>query len=176
MPFPLHTLIPFCKSFYQSVNTKMESNMNSSIILLLYWFTSNIIALKIYQSNVGFQNEKVISGLFYKKQTRQNIILSQNMTICVRFNFKRLSHLSQIIAIKNSNSQNDPNFLRIRARYPESWINFGNSEHGTGSKSSWILHDPKLNSYSIWETYKWHHICFSFLKMNSFISLVKVRT
>ena len=145
------------------------------IILLLFCFTSNIIALKIYQSNISYQDENVVSGLYYKKEIEQNVIFSQSLTTCVRFNFKRLRDSSRIIVIRNSNSQIYPDFLRMYARYPQTWINFGNHEHGIGSKASWILRDPATNSYLIWRTNKWHHICFSYSKSNSFVSFVKVR-
>ena len=60
-------------------------------------------------------------------------------------------------------------------RYPETWFKFGNSNKGNGFKGSWILFDPLENDYLTWRLNKWHHICFSYSKQTSHISLVRVR-
>ena len=62
----------------------------------------------------------------------------------------------------------------LYAQYPETWFLFGNSNQGKGYKGSWILYDPVENSYMTWRLNKRHHICFSYSKQTSHISLVKV--
>ena len=64
---------------------------------------------------------------------------------------------------------------RIYAKYPQTWLNFGNDENGTGYKSSWILRDLHKDTYLMWKTDTWHHICFSYSKPTSNVTLIKVR-
>ena len=66
-------------------------------------------------------------------------------------------------------------FQRIYAKYPQTWLNFGNDENGTGYKSSWILRDLHKDTYLMWKTDTWHHICFSYSKPTSNVTLIKVR-
>ena len=142
-----------------------------AILYILHYLISSENALKIYKST----NMAKISGLQYKKDGQENVILSHSLTTCIRFEFKRLSqsHLARILTIKNSKSQDIyPNFLRIYARYPETWMSFGNDELGTGYKSSWILKDIFIDSYLIWEINKWHHICFAYFKSKSEVILI----
>ena len=64
---------------------------------------------------------------------------------------------------------------RIYAKYPQTWLNFGNDENGTGYKSSWILRDLHKDTYLMWKIDTWHHICFSYSKPTSKVTLIKVR-
>ena len=66
-------------------------------------------------------------------------------------------------------------FQRIYAKYPQTWLNFGNDENGPGYKSSWILRDLHKDTYLMWKTDTWHHICFSYSKPTSKVTYIKVR-
>ena len=92
---------------------------------------TNGIALKIYESNVESNQEKIITGLRYKRQENENPRLTNSLTTCVRFNLKRLGNLnnpgysndlSPIIIIPSETYY----FLGIVAGYPESWLVFEN--------------------------------------------------
>ena len=92
----------------------------------------NAIALKIYESNVAREGEKIVTGLHYKRQENENPILSNSITICFRLNLKRLGSLNRpgfndnptpLIIIPSSK---ETWFLYIVAGYPESWIIFFN--------------------------------------------------
>ena len=142
---------------------------------------TNGIALKIYESNVESNQEKIITGLRYKRQENENPILTNSLTTCVRFNLKRLGNLnnpgysnnwSPIIIIPSETYY----FLGIVAGYPESWLVFENYNHGNIIKIFKVLLDPVSDSYLIWKLFTWHHICFSYSEQNSQIRFVKVNS
>ena len=135
-------------------------------------------ALKILKSQVELDENPRISGLYFIRETSKSLILSNSLTCCVRFNFQRLgeSHLAGILTIHNSKSNAEfPDFLRIYAKYPYTWLNFGNDESGAGFKSSWLLEDTFKDTYFFWRTNIWHHICFSYAKSTSHVILIKVK-
>ena len=70
--------------------------MKSCGVLLFCCFVYDSTAIKMYQSDVLIFQDDIISGLFYKKQVEENVTLSKSMTICVRFDIERLSHLANI--------------------------------------------------------------------------------
>ena len=41
---------------------------------------TNVIALKIYESNVASKGENIITGLHYKRQGNENPILTNSLT------------------------------------------------------------------------------------------------
>ena len=150
--------------------------MKKFIFFLNLWFSSNVIALKIYRSNSISQDEKVFSGLFYKRKPEEKFTSSNNFTVCIRFTLKRLSvdESAKLIVIENTKYEK---FFNLYAQYPATWFHFGNlAKHGRGLKASWILYDHTMKSYLVWSMHKWHHTCFSFSKSNSYISFVKVRS
>ena len=132
----------------------------------------NAIALKIYESNVAIGMEKIITGLHYKGQENENPILTNSLTTCIRLNLKRLGNYNNrgyrnnpapLVVIPSSN---ETYFLAIMAGYPVSVIYLNGRNV--------FLHDPVSNSNLIWKLYTWHHICFSYSKINSEIRFVKV--
>ena len=79
--------------------------MKALIKLTFLVLLSNVIALKIFKSTKNDNNEKMISGLHYKSKV-DNIrpVLSNSLTICIRFNIKRYGtkkNPAQILEIKN---------------------------------------------------------------------------
>ena len=143
-------------------------NMNSSFFTLLMCLIPTTISLKIYKSKLVVPNIEMISGLVYKKNIQQNIFVSNNFATCVRVKMKRLAldKSAIILLIEDSNNKK---FLKLFARYPATWFKFGNPY-----LSSWIIYDPALNDYGLWNINTWHHICFSYRKLDSYTSFVKV--
>ena len=148
----------------------MKGLMKLTFLMLF----SNVIALKMFSSKDNDDEENVISGLRYKsKQDEKRPVLSNSLTVCIRFNIKRLGswrNLASIIQIGNEKFY----LFWFVAQYPESWIGLGNSNHGKESVIGRILYDPKRKSYPMWKLYVWHHICMSYSKKSSHISFVKV--
>ena len=149
--------------------------MKGLIKLTFLILLSNVIALKMFSSKDNDDEENVISGLHYKsKQDEKRPVLSNSLTVCIRFNIKRLGswrNFASIFQIGNEKFS----FLWFGAQYPESWIALGNSNHEKESVMGRILYDPKRKSYPMWKLYVWHHICMSYSKKSSHISFVQVR-
>ena len=150
--------------------------MEALIKMTLFVFLSNAIALKMFKSNDNDNGENVISGLHYKrKQDGKMPVLSNSLTVCVRFNIKRYGihgkNIAQILEIRNKRFL----ILGIRAGYPRSWLTLGNSNHEDEFNFWRMLYDPKRKSYPLWKLFIWHHICFSYSKQSSYISFVQVR-
>ena len=147
---------------------RKRMNMNAFTKILLVFLISDIISLKIYKSNVELSNVKLIAGLTYKKDIKQNICLSSDFTICIRAKLRRLAYDDSAMLLLIENSKNT-RFLKLFARYPATWFKFGNP-----NLLSWILRDTWRNSYLIWKIEKWNHICFSYSDSNAYINFVKV--
>ena len=149
--------------------------MEALVKLTFFILLSNAIALKMFKSIDNDTGENVISGLRYKgKQDEKMPVLSNSLTVCIRFNIKRYGfwgNLGQILTIRNKKSI----FFEILARYPKAWLILGNSNHGKEFTFWRMLYDPKRKSYPMWKLYVWHHVCFSYSKQNSHISFVQVR-
>ena len=149
--------------------------MKALVKLTFFILVSNAIALKMFKNNNNDTGEKVISGLKYKgKQDEKMPVLSNSLTVCIRFNIKRYGvrkNRGQILTLGNRKFI----FLEILARYPKGWLVLGNSNHGNEFTFWRMLYDPKRKSYPMWKLYNWHHICFSYSKQTSHISFVQVR-
>ena len=147
----------------------MKGLMKLTFLILF----SNVIALKMFSSKDNDDEENIISGLHYKsKQDEKRPVLSNSLTVCIRFNIKRLGswrNFATIFQIGNEKFS----FFSLVAQYPESWIGLGNSNHETWFGR--ILYDPKRKGYPMWKLYIWHHICMSYSKKSSHISFVQVR-
>ena len=149
--------------------------MKALVKLTFFILLSNAIALKMFKNNNNDTGKKVISGLKYKgKQDEKMPVLSNSLTVCIRFNIKRYGvrkNRGQILTLGNRKFI----FLEILARYPKGWLVLGNSNHGNEFTFWRMLYDPKRKSYPMWKLYNWHHICFSYSKQTSHISFVQVR-
>ena len=144
------------------------------IYLLCFLFGCNT-TIKIFESTVHLEVENIISGLRYKRPNDKKVMLSNSLTVCIRFNLKRLGYGESVklFAIGSSKVKDEPSFSQISVD-PITWFEYGNQELGCGYKSSWILRDPAKNSYLIWKPVYWHHICFAYSKPNFHVSFVKV--
>ena len=149
--------------------------MKGLIKLTFLILLSNVIALKMFSSKDNDDEENVISGLRYKsKQDEKQPVLSNSLTVCIRFNIKRLGSWRNFALIFQIGNEKFT-FFSLVAQYPESWIVLGNSNHEEESSIGRILYDPKRKGYPMWKLYIWHHICMSYSKKNSHISFVQVR-
>ena len=149
--------------------------MKAIIKLTFLVLLSNVIALKIFKSNKNDNGEKIMSGLHYKSKVDDTMpVLSNSLTICIRFNIKRygtkMKNPAQILEIENKIFT----LLGLRATYPTSTL-FWTKSNSKDKILRW-LYDPKRRmSYPMWKLYTWHHVCYSYSKKNSHISFVRVR-
>ena len=147
--------------------------MGFFIRFTLIFLLSRCIALQVYNSNNVDINKKIVSGLHFKNNIEENIISGNSLTVCIRLKISKLAqdNSARLILIQNTKSE----FFHLRAKYPETWFTFGNTNFGRGFQASWILYDPLRNSYLLWRLNKWHHICFSYSKQDSRVGFVMVR-
>ena len=102
----------------------MQTFTKLSFLILM----TNSIALKIYESNVASKQEKIITGLQYKRQENESPNFANSLTTCVRFNLKRLGPINNPGHIWNPTplivipASKKCWFLAILAGYPNSRI------------------------------------------------------
>ena len=138
---------------------------------LILLFISSCFSLKLYKSNLPFLNESENSGLHYTNE-HEGFTFSNSITFCLRFKYQRLFKDPKILLIQEPHANN--NFLMLNAQYPHTWFHFGNVYYES-ARSNWILKDPVKNNFNIWYANKWQHLCISYSKLTSYISVVKVR-
>ena len=134
--------------------------------------------IKIYRSTLHIFDENAVSGLHFFNDFNYNNF-SNSLSACVRFNYKRLAGSfaygrSRIFHFPNQDFKETffKAFVALSAEYPGTWFHLGNYERNN-SYSNWILLEPHGN-HDIWNAFNWHHLCFSFEKSQSFVSIVKV--
>ena len=148
----------------------MEVLLKLTFFILL----SNVVSLKMFKSNDNDNGENVISGLHYKsKQDEKWPALSNSLTVCIRFNIKRLGVYGNPALFLIGNTKLP--FFQLFAHYPQSWLVLGNINNGNEFSFWRMLYDPKRKSYPMWRLYKWNHVCMSYSKKSSHISFVQVR-
>ena len=132
--------------------------------------------IKIFESTVHLEVENIVSGLRYQSPHDAKVTLSNSLTICIRFNLKRLGHSGSAkpFVIRNSNSKDKRSFSQLSVD-PIAFFEFGNHDLGAGYYAGWILRGPGKHSFRIWRTDYWHNICFAYSKPTFHVSFVKVR-
>ncbi len=133
--------------------------------------------IKVYTSTAPLNDEQVLSGLLLQDNT-SNIELTQlpGLSICVRFNFKRLLDSKSVLYRIESGEleQQSWKFANFVIGYSASSIGFG-KDH-IGSVPSWIITEKdNHDDFSLWSPNKWHHVCMSYERFDSYISVVMVR-
>ena len=129
----------------------------------------NGLNLNVYQSTLNLlESQKSLSGLYFQN-TDTTTLQFNSLSVCIRFNFKKLGkgNDARIFAFDWPESPKD--FVYMYARYPATWMTFGLYPTAYGA---YIIGEG--DNYNIWATQRWHHICLSFDKKSSKISLVKV--
>ena len=118
------------------------------ILAIFLQFLRFANSLEIYKSTVPLGENEMISGLHYQKSADQkNVVLTNSITVCLRFNFKRLSsgNKARIFAIANpyvpKPGEWTKDFLYMYARYPATWFNFGYMEKGNGYFTGRVFKD-----------------------------------
>ncbi len=132
--------------------------------------------LKVYQSTAPLSNDKVLSGLTLLPPEGSNFILKDmpGITICCRFNFKRLVFLKSFVMMIQPPGNPAPWELAFFfAGYQMSFMGFGNSD-SRGSVPSWIMKDKEEEDFLTWTANRWHHICYAYTATTSWIQLIKV--
>ena len=126
----------------------------------------------VYKSSLTSLKTDNISGLHYLKEPNQTTpSKSVSFTVCVRINYKSLLD-AHVLFFHNKQAPYNA-FLWLPAMYPTTWWGFGNFEKGKRAYSNWILKDPERNDFFTWTTTHWHHVCISYDKNSSVLSLVK---
>ena len=151
----------------------MLNKMKALIKLTFLVLLPNVIALKFFKSNKNDIGEKIISGLHYKsKYDDKRPVLSNSLTVCVRFNIERYGvrkNPAQILWLGYKQL-----FFGLRVNYPLSGMILVNSNNGNEFSFFRLLYDSKRKNYPMWKVHIWHHVCFSYSNQNSHISFVKV--
>ena len=88
---------------------------------LVIIFIGTCLSLKIYRSNVPI-GKSGLSGLKYI-HSNQNVMSTNSLTVCGRFNYKRLGTKSVIFDLDDNLATS---YLSLSMGYPYSFINFGN--------------------------------------------------
>ena len=146
--------------------------MSFSVFALLLYLLPTICGLNVYQSTVSLiESKSLVSGLHFQT-TAMTTIHSNSLTVCIRFNFKRLGlgNEARIFAFDWPGSSKD--FLYMYARYPQTWMSLGHYEDPTAF-GGYIISENY--NYNVWATNRWHHLCLSFEEKATKIILVKVR-
>ena len=141
--------------------------------LCILIFITTTSALKIYRSSLPISNTSGLSGLKYKNEPNKNIDFNDGLTACARFNYKKLGKKSRLFDFGKEGGYTK-DFLWFRIGYPATWFGFGNKKEGKGYVSSWVLQDPKTESYNIWYANRWHHVCIAFDAKRSHLAVIKV--
>ena len=85
---------------------------------------------------------------------------NKGLTVCGRFYFLRFPQFLLRIG-----TEEDP-FVRFYAKYDQSYFEL--------AKRWFVVQDIQENSYHIWKTNIWNHICLSFERTTMRINFVKV--
>ena len=134
--------------------------MLSKVTLLLGYFLTPALAIKVYQSS-KIPNPFFPIGLKLIAKSETNFTLG--LTICGRFNYELLSKESNLFWI--GTSYNDL-FIWSFMGYKETFIGFG------GHNS--VVKDGDDN-FLLWGPNRWHHICLAYDRPTAHLLFVKVR-
>ena len=122
-------------------------------------------AIAIYESEEALNATDPFAGLkFIRNSTKQDSDFTQGVTFCVRFNFNRLSDGSTIFSVENPGR---PLAVLAFAGYQETFLFFGGM--------NWIVKDPESQTFRLWTTNKWHHMCLGYDRNSSFLTLIRVK-
>ena len=131
------------------------------------------LALKVYQSNLAIINEKDTAGLHLLPQYKSIQFTNHSFSGCIRFNYKRL-YKTVVLLISDANcskctSEPSHPFFYLPAAYPNHLSFWGIGRYDLPSEpwASYLTNTP-------WITQIWNHLCMSFNKVSSHISVVKV--
>ena len=103
---------------------------------------------------------------------------AQDITLCLRFNFKVLGNYgdARLITIEDwADEPGDPEFslMWFGTMYPVSFFGFGYPRTYT-SFNNWLLKDPVTESFQVWTPNQWSHVCFSYDSQTAYVRMVKV--
>ena len=128
---------------------------------LILIMINNCLSLKIYHS-IG--SESGISGLKFINPN-QNVASTNSLTVCGRFNYKKLGAESVIF----------DNIIWLQMRYPLTFIYFGDwREKNNPVYANYIVQNPNTQDFSVWYTNKWHHLCMAYDSKTNYITFVMV--
>ena len=143
------------------------------LILLLSFIKSvHPRTISLFESTAPVSDNQVLSGLSLISDN-VNVKLSEKpgFSLCARFNFKRLlKGKSMIVRI---GTVEDWFLTFLFPGYHASFTAFGNWDENR-SAPGWILQEKSADTFMLWSTNQWHHICMSYMTSTSHITYVKV--
>ena len=136
--------------------------MKFPTIIVGYIFISLLIkcqAIIVYKSLESIESDEPFSGLrLIPTSVSKSSNFTHGLSFCARFNYRRLGW-------------NSYTFFTL-VPYKFIWLPMGNTEtFFFFGKMNWILKDS--DSFRIWSTNKWHHICVSFDRISFNLKVVK---
>ena len=124
---------------------------------------NSCLSLKIYHS---IASESEISGIKFINPN-QNVTFTNSLTVCGRFNYKKLGAESVIF----------DSIIWLQMRYHLSFLFFGDwREKNNPIFASYILQNPNTQDFRIWYPNKWHHLCLAYDSQTNHITLVMVNS
>ena len=115
-------------------------------------FLKTSFSLIVYKSNEPLQSITPFSGITaFENTVKKSTNFERGISICVRFNYQKLTSESWVFV--------RPHLTRLFAGYAESFLFFGGK--------NWIVKE-------VWVPNTWHHICLSYDRETSHLSLIKV--
>ena len=139
--------------------------MRKLIILIIISVTARYsFPLKVFRSQLPIESTEGVAGLHYLKQNNENASFANNMTFCLRYNYKRiLKRWTEVWFIGQTGKVPDDlsnALMDIVANYPNSWwLLAGNW---------WLLHKK-------FYTHQWQHMCIAYDKDKNSLTVIKVK-
>lgn len=106
--------------------------------------------MKAYQSILPVRDDNADAGIeFDANSAIKSTSFTDGLTLCGRFNYRRLSNVyAKIFEVSSWQS------MAISMGYRQTTLYFGHY--------SWVLKDEKKDTFEIWKPDRWTHICLSF--------------
>lgn len=142
-----------------SFSADMRVFLGFNIILVFLTISE---AITVYRSLEPIDTILPMAGLrLNPKSILKETNFTKGVSFCGRFNYRKLGWYSKMI-----DAMSYPFFVTMYMGEPNTFINFGNL---------WlIVKDIEKNTFHIWSTNKWHHICLSFDRSKFHLKLYKV--
>ena len=126
-------------------------------VLLIFSILPTARAILVFSTN----NTDFGSGLKLNSSSVEKSNFTQGISICGRFNYRRIAGSNQLIQIETPGA-----FMWSFMGYQGSFMQFG--------YINWVIKEVPSNNFRLWSTNRWHQICWSFNRQTSFLMFVKV--
>ncbi len=130
--------------------------------------------IKVYQSTASLNDTRPLSGLhLVNDKPGVDLTKQPGFSICGRFNFKRFTGKQTVLFRIEGQEWS---LFRLLVGYKITFFAFGNTD-AYGSSPSWAIREIDKRGQShlrIWYPNRWHHVCLSYQREGSHLSLIKV--